>query len=63
MLTFYTKTLNIVPLDFIYVLNKGKKQVVTLFAYLDLKSEAVGYYSFFVSANLTTYVYYCSFEV
>ncbi len=63
MLTFYTKTFNIVPSDFIYVPNDGKKQVVTTFAHLDLKSQAVDHHSFFLSANPTTHVHHCSFEV
>ena len=63
MLTFYTSNFNIVPSDFIYAMIEGKKTVVTCFAHLDLGETPVDHHSFFLSANPTTHVHHCSFEV
>lgn len=63
MLSFYTTNFNIVPSDFIYVLKDGKKEIVTTFCHLDLGDNPVDHHSFFLSANPTTHVHHCSFEV
>ena len=63
MLTFYTSNFFIVPSDFIYAMTEGKKTILKCFAHLDLGETAVDHHSFFLSANPTTHVHHCSFEV
>ncbi|OGM47645.1 metapyrocatechase [Aspergillus bombycis] len=63
LVDYYTTTFNIVPTDFLYVKNKEGKRNVALFAHIDRGEEYVDHHSFFISANTTTHVHHCSFEV
>ncbi|KAF7136825.1 hypothetical protein CNMCM5793_006343 [Aspergillus hiratsukae] len=61
--TFYTITFNLVPSDFLYVEQEGKKKTVALFAHIDRGADYVDHHSFFMSTNPTSHVHHCSFEV
>ncbi|KAJ5968758.1 hypothetical protein N7501_005006 [Penicillium viridicatum] len=63
LVEFYTKNFNMVPTDFLYVEVEGKKKNVALFAHVDRGEDTVDHHSFFMSANPTTHVHHCSFEV
>ncbi|KAF3395702.1 Metapyrocatechase 2 [Penicillium rolfsii] len=60
---FYTSTFNLVPTDFLYIEEEGRKKNVALFAHIDRGDQYVDHHSFFRSANTTTHVHHCSFEV
>ncbi|KAE8405431.1 Glyoxalase/Bleomycin resistance protein/Dihydroxybiphenyl dioxygenase [Aspergillus pseudonomiae] len=64
LLSFYTSTFNIVPTDLLYVEKDNKRQIVTMFAHIDLGEAMSDHHSFFLSANpQAAHVHHCSFEV
>ncbi|PVH69712.1 Glyoxalase/Bleomycin resistance protein/Dihydroxybiphenyl dioxygenase [Cadophora sp. DSE1049] len=63
MVTFYTSNFNIVPTDCVYMEKDGKRQIVTIFAHLDLGESLVDHHCFFLSAAPTAHVHHSSFEV
>ena len=63
MLKFYTTNFNIVPSDCVFAETNGKRQIVTIFAHLDLGESLVDHHCFFLNANPTAHVHHSSFEV
>ncbi|KAE8384592.1 Glyoxalase/Bleomycin resistance protein/Dihydroxybiphenyl dioxygenase [Aspergillus alliaceus] len=63
MVNFYTSNFNIVPSDFLHVEQEGQRKNVALFAHIDRGADYVDHHSFFLSANETSHVHHCSFEV
>lgn len=63
LLKFYTSNFNLVPSDFIYVMNDGSKEIVSVFAHLDRDETPVDHHCFFLSMNPTAHVHHASFEV
>ncbi|PYH95484.1 MFS transporter [Aspergillus ellipticus CBS 707.79] len=63
MLEFYTRNFNLVPSDFLFVEQDGKKVNVAVFAHIDRKQEYVDHHSFFMTTNETSHIHHCSFEV
>ncbi|KAI0398036.1 trihydroxytoluene oxygenase [Xylariaceae sp. FL0594] len=74
-LDFYLRNFNLVPTDFLYVDDESeegteeeegtenKKKDVAVFAHIDRGDDYVDHHTFFMSANKTSHVHHCSFEV
>jgi hypothetical protein len=61
---WYTKTFNIVPTDFLHVLNpEGGRQDVAVFAHIDRGQDYVDHHTFFMTSGAKSHVHHCSFEV
>ncbi|KAJ3538386.1 hypothetical protein NM208_g5927 [Fusarium decemcellulare] len=63
MARFYTTTFNLVPTDFMYVEENGKKRIVGLFSHIDRGRDCVDHHCFFITKNATSHVHHASFEI
>lgn len=64
MLDFYTRTFNFAPTDFLFVSSKGEpRKDVAAFMHIDIGEKYTDHHTFFMSANPTSHVHHCSFEV
>ncbi|KAK4551613.1 hypothetical protein LTR86_011037 [Recurvomyces mirabilis] len=73
-LKWYTRNFNLAPTDFLFVTSPKPKidqqdgaqsltKDVAVFAHIDRGAEPVDHHTFFMSANPTSHVHHCSFEV
>ncbi|CAO2657847.1 Nn.00g071070.m01.CDS01 [Neocucurbitaria sp. VM-36] len=71
-MSWYTRTFNIVPTDFLYVSlppdspsdsTTTPKKDVAIFAHIDRGAAYVDHHTIFFSTNPTSHVHHCSFEV
>jgi hypothetical protein len=62
---WYTRTFNLVPTDILYVDDAatGRQKDVAIFAHIDLGPGYTDHHTIFLSANPTSHVHHCSFEV
>jgi hypothetical protein len=62
---WYTRTFNLVPTDILYVddATTGRQKDVAIFAHIDLGPGYTDHHTIFLSANPTSHVHHCSFEV
>ncbi|XWX00551.1 hypothetical protein V2A60_008571 [Cordyceps javanica] len=61
---WYTRNINLVPTDLLYVeAGDSKASYVTIFVHVDRGEDHVDHHTFFLSKGETTHVHHCSFEV